>query len=144
MDEKLLQRKYIQLQLLRQQLNALLEEKRLINEQVAELMVTINALQKLEYMKGGDEIWSTLGSNVFIRSDIKDTEKVFVGVGAGTVIKDTRENAIKILESRLNELNNVDKEVVTEINKFSEQINRLEPEFQKLQEGLEKEEKKSR
>lgn len=136
MDEKMLQRKYIQLQLLRQQTNALMEEKKLINERVTELTMTSNALQKMEYMKKGDEIWSTLGSGVFVRSDIKDIDKVFVAVGAGAVIKGTRDNAVKILESRLDELKKLDKEIVTELNKFAEQMSRLEPEIQRLQEHL--------
>lgn len=134
MDEKMMQRKYVQLQMLKQQLNMLLDEKRMINERVGELLITIDALQKLEGIKNGEEIWSTLGNSIFVRSDIKDIEKVFVGVGAGVVIKETRENAIKIIESRLDEISNADKEIVTEINKFSEQINSIEADMQKMQE----------
>jgi len=134
MDEKLMQRKYVQMQLLKNQLNGLIDEKKMINERVEELMVTLNALQNLEYMKSGNEIWSTLGSSVFVMSDVKDTENVLVGVGAGVVIKDTRENAIKIVESKLNEINRFDQEIVAEINKHTEQINRVEMELYKMQE----------
>jgi len=142
MDEKAIQKKYIQLQLLKQQTQALLEEKKLISDRVTELTMTSNALQKMEYMKKGDEIWSTLGSGVFVLSDVKDTDKVFVAVGAGTVIKGTRENAIKILDSRIQELTKADAEITAEINRFTEQMNTLEPELMKLQQQAMEQEKK--
>ena len=132
MDEKALQRKYIQLQLLKQQTQALLDEKKLISERVTEMTMTSNALQKMEYMKKGNEIWSTLGSGVFLRSDVKDTDKVFVAVGAGAVIKGTRANAVKILESRIEELKKADADITAQINKFAEQMNTLEPEIMKI------------
>ena len=79
--------------------------------------MTINALEELSKVKNGDEIWSSLGSLTFVKSDIKDTENVLVGAGGGVVITATRENAIKILKGRLKELGDKDAEIVNEINK---------------------------
>lgn len=130
--QKELQRKYLQLQLLKQQLNALLEEKSFVDEKVSEIVVTIDALQNLGKVKKGEEIWSGLGSGSFVRSDIKDVDKVLISVGAGVLIKEERSRAIDILQSRLEELNKIDRDLVAEINRFGDQINRLEPEIQRL------------
>ena len=130
--QKELQRKYMQMQLLKQQMNALLEEKMLIDEKVSEVAVTIDALQNLGKVKKGDEIWSGLGSGSFMRSDVKDIDRVLISVGAGVLIKEERSRAIDILRSRLDELNKIDRDLIAEINKFSDQINRLEPEIQRL------------
>lgn len=132
MTEKILQRKYLQMQLLKQQLNALIEEKNILDDKITEIVITIDALKKLENVKKGEEIWSTLGSGAFIRSDIKDIDTVLISVGAGVVIRERREKAIEILEGRLNELNAIDKEFVAEINKYNQQINKLETEIQNL------------
>jgi len=127
-----LQRKYVQMQLLKQQMNALLEEKLLVDEKVSEIVTTIDALQNLGKVKKGDEIWSGLGSGSFMRSDVKDIDRVLISVGAGILIKEERSRAIDILQSRLNELNKIDRDLIAEINKFSDNINKLEPEIQRL------------
>ena len=132
MSEQEIQRKYMQLQLLKQQLTALLEEKQVIDEKVSELLTTSNALNELGKIKEKEEIWSPLGSGAFVRSDIKDKEKVLVSIGSDIAIKETRTNAIEILQERLKEIIEVDKELSSEIEKFNTQITKLEPEIQQL------------
>ena len=130
--ERELQRRYVQLQLLKQQLSTFLEEKSLVDEKVSELVVTIDALRNLGSVKKGEEIWSGLGSGSFVRSDIKDVDRVLISVGAGVVIKEEKNRAIDIMQSRLEELNDIDRDLLTEINRFSDQISKLEPEVQRL------------
>ena len=132
--EKEIQRKYLQLQLTKQQLTALIQEKNAIDERVAEMTVTINALNGFGAVKPGNEMWSPLGSGAFVISGIKDTENVLVSVGAGVVVKETKERAIELLNSRLEEIMKFDKEIVTEINRFSGQMEKIEEEMQKLAE----------
>ncbi len=131
---KELEKKYIQLQMLKQQLSAFVEEKNLLNEKVSELVVTIDALNKLGNIKQGDEMWSSLGSSAFVRSDIKDIEKVLIGIGAGIVVKEEKGKAAEILHGRLSELSKLDSEMMAEINKLGSMIAELEPEVQKLAE----------
>lgn len=132
--EKEIQRKYLQLQLLKQEFNALLEEKNLIDNKVTEIATTINALEQLSAVKKGDEIWSSLGSLSFVKSDITDTDNVLVGVGAGVVLTKKREQAAEMLKERIKELDDADKRIVSEINRFGGQIEKSEKEFQKLAE----------
>ena len=132
MSEQEIQRKYMQLQLLKQQLTALLEEKNIIDEKVSELLTTSNALNELGKIKEKEEIWSPLGSGALVRSDIKDKEKVLVSIGSDIAIKETRTNALEILQERLKEIIEVDKELSAEIEKFNTQIMKLEPEIQQL------------
>ena len=134
--EKELQRKYLQMQLYKHQLNAYIEEKNKIDARVEEFKMTIGALEQLDKMKKGDEIWSPLGSNAFVMSDIKDTKNVLINVGAGVVIKSTKEHSIEILQSRLDELNEVNKSLTAEIVKYSEEVGKLEPEVQRLAQKL--------
>lgn len=134
MVSKELQTKYIQLQLMKQQISAFVEEKNLIDEKVSELVSAVNTLNKLKDVKKSSEIWSQLGGSVFVRSDIKDVEQVLISVGAGVVLKKQRAEAIGILQSRLEELTNLDRNIVAELRKFSEQAESLEAEVQQLAE----------
>jgi prefoldin alpha subunit len=139
-QEENLQTKYIQLQLLKQQFSAFVEEKQRIDEKAGELNTTIDALHKLDDIEKGGEIWSTLGSGSFVRSDIKDTENVLVAIGAGVVAREKRERAIEILQSRLEELTKLNNDVMTEITRFAQAIAQLEAEVEKLAEKHEKQE----
>ena len=129
-----LQEKYMELQILKQQINSYVEQKQAVDEKVGELSSTIDALKSLPAVKKGEEMWSSLGSGTFVRSDIKDVEKVLVAIGAGIVTKETLPKAIEILESRAKELNNISEEIVKQANSLVERINELEPQFEKLAE----------
>ena len=129
-NEQELQKKYFQFQMMKQQLTALVEEKNAIDEKISEISMSIESMKKLENIKKGDEMWSSLGSGAFVRSDVKDIDNVFVAAGAGVVIKQKRSAGIEILASRLEQLQKIDIELITEINKFSEQAQRLEQELQ--------------
>ncbi len=128
--DKELQKKYLTLQILKQQLSALLEEKNALNEKAVEIATTIEALKKLTDVRKGEEMWSSLGSGAFARSDIKDTDNVLVAVGAGVVVKETREKGIEILKLRLDQLQQLDEELAAEINRFGEQAAKTEEELQ--------------
>lgn len=132
--EKELRKKYTQLQLMKQQLSAFVEQKNMLDEKMAEISQTIGALEHLESVGTGDEIWSPLGSGAFVRSDIKDTETVLVSVGAGIVIRKGKDASVEILKSRLDELSTIDKELFREMAGLAEQVGKLEPEVEKLAE----------
>ena len=135
-DEREVQKKYIMLQMMKQQLNALAEQKNLINEKIAELAVSIDALKKLKNVKKGQNIMTTLGSNVFVSADIQDTENVLVNIGNGILARKSREDAIVFLGLRMTEIGDIDKELTSEINKYVEEIQRLEPELQRMVEQM--------
>jgi len=130
--EQELQAKYIQYQLMKQQLAAYIEKKNAVDEQLKELNATIDALHKLESVEKGKEIWSSLGSGSFVMSDIKDTEKVMIALGAGVVAKETRERAIEILQGRLEELTKIDNELTSDMTKLANVLNALESELETL------------
>ena len=135
-DEREVQKKYIMLQMMKQQLNTLAEQKNLINEKIAELAVSIDALKELKGIKEGQNIMTTLGSNVFVSADIQDTEKVLVNIGNGILARKSREDAIVFLKLRMTEIGDIDKELTSEINKYVEEIQRLEPELQRMVEQM--------
>ncbi len=134
MASRELQTKYVQLQLMKQQISAFMEEKNLIDEKISELAVAVDALNRLDDVKKGEEMWSSLGGSVFVRSDVKDVEQVLIGIGAGVVLKKQRNDAIAALQSRLDELTTLDRNIVAEINKLSEHMESIESDVQKLAE----------
>lgn len=132
MPSEKIQRKYAQLQMLKQQMSALLEQKKAIDEKLEEITNTIEALEKLGEIEKGNEIWSPFGSGAFVNSDIKDTENVFFAVAAGLVIREKRGNVIKILEQQKKELELAERKLIQEAGKYSEHANSIEKELEML------------
>ena len=129
-----LQEKYMELQSLKQQISALVEQKQAVDEKEAEIKMTIDSLKKLDTIKDGEDMWSTLGSSTFVQSGIKDRNNVLVAVGAGVVVKESVPKAIELLEERAKDIEAVGAEVVNQANTFLQRVNQLEPELQKLAE----------
>lgn len=131
-DKKELQKKYIHLYLLKEQLKGLAEERSAVESRISELLVSADAVEKLGSVKQGEEVWSPLGSGIFIRSDIKDAENVLVGIGAGVVVKRPARDAAEILRSRLEELVKIHVQMAEETEKFRQQIEGIEKQLEEL------------
>ena len=100
-DERDVQRKYIQLQLFKQQLTTLIEQKNIINERISELTISIDALKKLGNVKKDQRIMTTLGSSVFVSANIQDSDNVLVNIGAGVMALKGRHDAIILLKQTI-------------------------------------------
>ena len=133
-DRQELQEKYLELQVLKQQISNYVEQKQAVDAKINELNASIEALKALPNVKKGEEMWSSLGSDTFVRSDIKDVEKVLVAIGAGVVTKETLPKAIEILESRVKEFSDINDEIIRQANTMVERINQLEPEVEEFAE----------
>ena len=140
MDKKDLQKRYVQLYLVREQLKAMAEEKSAIEAKLNEFLVSVEAISKLEGVKAGEEIWSPLGSGIFVKSGIKDTENVLVSIGAGIVVKRPGKDALEILKTRLEELVNIDTQLTAEMERLRHQGDIMEKQLEEL--GLTKNETK--
>ena len=91
----------------------------LIGATQTELKSTITALDALKENKSGTEILVPLGSNSFIRAELKDTEKVLIGVGANISLEKTTDGAKGFLESRGEEMNNT----IVKLQTIAKEIN---------------------
>ncbi len=132
MLEEEIQKKYIQMQMMKQQANAMMEEKGAIDQRISELAMTIDAVEKLAGVRKDSSIWAPIGNGSFVLADVKETENVFVSIGAGVVVKQTRERSLEILSQRRSELVNLNNEMVKELNTLAKELNDIETDLQEL------------
>ncbi|GEM_PF-4714270 len=132
--EEDLQKMYMQHQMLQQYIKGYSEQTNIIEGKIQELISTTDAINEIKNTSIGSEIMANLGSQVFVKSSLKSTEKVIVELGAGIYASRSIEDAVKILDSRKQELMNVNNQIMMEINKLAMQMKHLEPEIQKLME----------
>lgn len=148
MNEKLAQRKYMQLQMMKQQMQVYAEENHMIQEKMNELVITMDALQKISSVSKGDEMWTPVGSGGYVSASVNDTENVLIGIGAGVFIKEKREKALERVQKIIEEITALNNNVVSEMRKLIEQSQKIEMEIQGLSHEHDEEEhvpqKKSR
>ena len=99
-----LQREYVRLSFLREKLNSLLTQQKMLEVKIRETESSIRVLNEVKSLKKDEEILSSAGSNVFLLARIADKNHVLVNVGADTVLKKSVDEAINYLEERLGRL----------------------------------------
>ncbi len=89
----------------KRRMEELSRQGQLIENTALELNSTIEALNALAENKPGTTILVPLGSGSFARAELKDTEKVIVGIGSNISVEKNTADAKKVIEARVEELN---------------------------------------
>lgn len=122
-----------QASILERQANELEQNLQLVEAQVNQLEEFKKSLAFLEKSKD-NEILSPIGRGVFIKSEIKDKEKLFVEVGSNIIVKKTPEETKKIIESQVSRLKQARVQIAAQLEITQEQLqgllSELQPELQ--------------
>lgn len=98
---KEVQQKYIELQLLNQQIKKVQEQFLLFQQQLGELTSLETSLVEMRDIKKDVDMFSSLGSGIFVNSKIVDNENVLVNVGAGIIVKKSVSEAVNLVKSQI-------------------------------------------
>lgn len=104
----------------------------IITSSLTELSMTIGAIKTLKDLKPGTDILVSVGSDSFISAKTADSDKVLTGLGADVVAERTADDTIKLLESRMSELEQAARQAQEELGRFEERIESLRPEAEKI------------
>ena len=120
-----IQNKYVELQLLNQQIKQIQEQFLILQQQLTELINIETSLTELKDVKKNNEMFSPIGSGIFVSSTIKDNDLVIVNVGAGVLIEKTVDEAKKLVQSQMENINKsieIAKEQFAKASTFSEEL----------------------
>ena len=129
------QKKYLELQILINQINQVQQQILAIQNQMLELRNLKENIGKIKDIKINSESYVPLSSNILIKAKIIDNNEFLVAVGNNVLVPKTVEDTIELvekqikeigdiileLEAQLNELDNKGKEVQDEIMDLSKQ-----------------------
>ena len=105
-----------------------------VNEQVAEL----EGFEKgLEFLQNEEEkeILAPLGKGVFVKVEKRKSEKLFVDVGAGVLVRKTPEETRKVILEQMRKFKEAKIQLTTELEGFAAQFREMMEEVEKLKEG---------
>ena len=123
-----MQEKYMEYQMLMQQMQQLRENNTALEKHVAVLFELKENLNKISSVKPESDTLVTLGNGVFFNAQIKECKKVIMNVGAGVFLEKNMDNAISVVDKQMNEVAAVLSEIKDEINKTSNKIYQLQKE----------------
>ncbi|HDH40872.1 MAG TPA: prefoldin subunit alpha [Candidatus Altiarchaeales archaeon] len=101
-----LQRILIEADNYKKQIDSLSAQIQIVENKRMEIDSTIETMDSLKENRIGTEILVPIGSNSFVRTELKDNKKVIVGIGAGISVEKTIDEAKEILKLRNKELEN--------------------------------------
>ncbi|WJI09950.1 prefoldin subunit alpha [Methanobacterium sp. CWC-01] len=125
------------------ELNMYKAQADLLNQQIETLKVSISelaiAMETLDELKGkeGVETFVPIGAGSFLITEIKNTEEIIVGVGAGAAIKKKVGDAQESIKNQKEELEGLLNRMMGDLRNITEIIVQKSPEAEELLQQLE-------
>lgn len=134
--EEELQKKYMEYQMMEQQVNAAKEQLGKFEQQFQEIENVKNALDDLHKAGEGTDILVPVSSGIFVIGKLTNNKKCKVNVGAGVCVEKSLEDTKKLLDKQVAEIEKYKKQVEEHIKTFAEQLQKSEKEMEDLIKGM--------
>jgi prefoldin alpha subunit len=134
-DEEL-QKKYMNFQVLQQQIKDTFNQLEDISRRISEVDSIIFAVKDFSEFEKGSEILVPLSTGIFVKAEIKDTNNFLVNIGANVVNIKNKEDLIKMLEKQKVELYNFQTELSKEYESQEEKILKLQQEIKVFSDNI--------
>ena len=125
--------KYMQFQMLQQQIEQLTKHAELLNQKGSELDVSIEAIKELGKTKDNTEILSPIAGGIFLKAELKDSKNLIVNVGSDVTVEKSIPEVIEILEKQKKDLSESILEVEKVFNELQEQAMNIYKEVETAQ-----------
>lgn len=99
-----LQEKYIELQILDQTIKQIQQQLSILDQQLFELQRLNENLEEISKVNLNSDILTPLGAGVFIKTQLKENQEVFMNVGSNVITKKTIAETKKIIEEELQKI----------------------------------------
>jgi len=125
-EENAKQTRYLQLQLLDQQIKQIQQYLQTFDQQLIEIRNVINSLREFSELKKGDQILAPIASGIFVKAKLEDNNEVRVNVGSNTVVTKTIEQAIEMLRGQEAEITQYRSETLVKFDELVKQAEALQ------------------
>ena len=127
-----LQQKYMELQMVGQQMQQMQKQLELVSNQTVELQKTKKALDDISKTEPGTETVFPLASGIFLKGKITDNKEVVMNVGADTAVNKTIPESQKIIDQQLKEMTDFKKQLDGNLANIASKSQELEKELSEL------------
>ncbi len=131
-DQKELNEKYFELQILEQQLKQVNQQLLGLDNQLLELQRIKDNLDDIASTKKDTEMLVALGGGVFSKAELKDSSKVLMNVGSNVVIEKDIASSKEVVDHQIGQLNEVIKQLEQEFQILAMNSQVFQQELQKI------------
>ena len=127
-----MQQKYMELQMLDQQMKQVQKQVEAIERQAMELDDVQQSLDELGNSKQGADMFVPLTNGIFLKARLEDNKKLAVNVGSNTVVSKDIPSTKAMLAEQAMEMRKFQSELVEQFETMSERAVALQSELQKI------------
>ncbi len=127
-----------EIELLQSQSNVHSQNLELLTVSLSEMRQTLETLEEIKSTEPGREILMPLGTGSFVKSTLKENDKVLIGVGAGFSIEKNIDEAKAIVDKRIQEVDSAVQQTKERMSEISGKLEELTPKWQSLYQDLQK------
>lgn len=99
-SEAEIKEKYLEFQTIQQQLQQLTEHVEQMNQQAAELEISINAIKEWEKTPLKNEFLAPLANGIFVKGELKENSRLIINVGSNVTVERTPQEVIELLHTQ--------------------------------------------
>ncbi len=132
-DEQMMQQKYIEMEIIKQQMTQLNQQKAEVNARIMEASTARQCLEDLSEAKGKPETFVPIGAGISVDATINDTKKVLMNIGGGMSVKKDMKDAVESIGKTENGLAKQLNDIDNTLSLFEKQSMDIAAEFEKMQ-----------
>lgn len=127
-----LQKKYLELYLIDQQVQQLQQQLVLMENQTLEITKLLESLDDLEKSKENSSLLAPIAPGVFIQAAVKDNKNLIVNAGASVFITKTIQESRELFSKQLKEIQDAMQQIEPMFSELQRRAHQLQHEIRKL------------
>jgi len=127
-----MQKAYMELQMLDQQMKQVQKQVEAIEQKTAELDEVQQNLDALAASKPGSDMFVPITNGIFLKARLEDNKKLAVNVGGSTVVSKDIPATKALLAEQATDMRNFQAELVQQFEKMAERAAQLQSELQEV------------
>ncbi len=132
MSKKELQQKYLELQEVSTQLKQLQQQISNLEAQLMEMQKVKETLTDLEKLNSKKDILIPVANGIYTRAELNKNQNVLINIGADLIVEKNFEDAKKIIEEQIDEINKLINEMNIELKNGVVGLQYMQKEFQEI------------
>ncbi len=127
-----LQERYIELQLIDQQIKQFQQQLQTFDSKLQELVVTHEALKSLNDTKSGTKILVPVSSGIFVDAELKDVKQLKLNIGADVSVVKSLPETQKLVDEQIDEIQKYRDQTSLQLNVLVGKAQEIESKISKM------------
>lgn len=130
--EEVIKQKYLEMQMLDQQLQQVLKQLQVLEQQMLELETTKEAIEEIGKTEVGEEMFVPINAGIFAKGSLKSNKELLVNVGSNVAVSKTIPEAKGLIEEQIKEIDTFYTDLTTNQQKLTAKMEELQEVAAKL------------